>query len=269
MIRNLNIILFLILEGVALYLLSTGTSYHNIKISNAARSAEAYLQRNITEATSYFSLREINEQLEYENSLLRNQLERSYRDEDIDFFEVNDSVYFQQYLYTRAKVVNISINKQKNFITLNKGTMHGVNEGMALTGPEGIAGVVVQAGKNFSVAMSVLNLDFRLSARLRKNDYFGSLNWDGHDTRTVLLNEIPHHVNLSIGDTIETTGFSSVFPEGILIGTIYEFDGSGGDFYSVKVRLSTDFQKLTSAYIVVNLKKKEQLSLEDTLDIQN
>lgn len=268
-IRYNNVILFLLLEGIAVLLLSSGTDYHNIKLSNAARAVEGIVQQGVSDADEYFILREINKKLSAENLDLRNELERAYSDPETKFFPVYDSVHRQQYLYSYTEVVKNSINRQKNFLTLNSGTSRGIDEGMAVTGPDGIVGVIVQASDNFAVAMSVLNRDFRLSARLKKNSYFGSLNWNGTDTDVVSLNEIPHHVSLSVGDTIETTGFSAVFPAGIMIGTIEDFDGSAGDFYDINVRLSTSFRKLDHVYVITNLRKGEQLDLESSRIIEN
>jgi rod shape-determining protein MreC len=263
LIRYNSIIIFLLLEVFAFYLLSNATSYHNIKLSNASRATEAVLQKRIAGASEFFSLREINKALYDENLELRNRLERTYSDDEIYFFTVNDSLHKQQYIYTIARIVNQSVNKQKNFITLNKGSFHGIQSGMAIIGPEGIAGLIVGVSNNFSVGMSLLNLDFRLSARIRKNGYFGSLNWTGIDIRKASLNEIPHHVELTSGDTIETSGFSAIFPEGQLIGTISGFNKEGGDFYDIDVNLSTDFQQLSYVYIIGNLTRDEQGEIEE------
>jgi len=122
---------------------------------------------------------------------------------------------------------------------------------------------VVGCSEDFSVAISLLNLDFRLSARIKSNGYFGSLSWDGRNYRYAMLSEVPQHININIGDTIETTGFSSVFPEGVPIGLISNFKRSGSDFYNIKVELFTDFKKLHYVNIIGNLKRSEQLKLEN------
>ena len=110
--------------------------------------------------------------------------------------------------------------------------------------------------------MSLLNLDFKVSARLKSNGYFGSLSWDGKEYKYAVLSEIPQHVTFGIGDTVETTGYSAIFPEGIVIGTVNGFEKSGGDFYKIKVLLQTDFKKLHFVSVIGNIKKKEQLELE-------
>jgi rod shape-determining protein MreC len=260
-----NILLFLVLELLAFYLLAARPNYHNIKMTKAINGTSAAVNKHLQRAADYFSLKEVNRQLARENEELKNTLQRVYRDTEIKTFSVSDSIYRQQYIYIRAEVVNNSVNKQKNYITLNRGRLSGVEEDMAVSSSTGIVGIIVEAGRNYSIAMSVLNLEFRLSARLRKNSYFGSLTWDGLDPNSLVLNEIPSHVNVSAGDTIETTGFSAVFPEGIMIGTISEVDGGGGDFYQIRVKPSTEVRKLSNVYVIVNLDKEEQLQLESEI----
>jgi len=264
--RYSNIIIFILLEVVAIYMLSTSNGYHNIKLSNKLKSAEAVVEKRIFGATEYFKLRSINQSLEQENLQLKNRLETVFRDDEQYFTSVRDTLHQQQYVYTRAQAINQPVNKQKNFITLDKGTRHGVMEGMAVVGPDGIIGTIVGTSGNFSIVMSVLNLDFRLSAQFRKNQYFGSLSWNGVDAGRVSLNEIPHHVNIEIGDTIETSGFSSVFPAGQMIGLIAGFNDEGGDFFKIDVDLKTDFHNISYVYIVGNLKKNEQLELENRFE---
>ena len=133
---------------------------------------------------------------------------------------------------------------------------------MAVTISENVAGVIVGCSENYSVAISLLNLDFRLSARIKSSGYFGSLSWDGRNHRYAVLNEIPQHITVNNGDTIETTGYSAIFPEGICIGKVSDFKKSGSDFYKITVELFTDFKKLYYANIIGNMKKTEQLELE-------
>lgn len=261
-IRYSNVLIFLILEGVAFYLLFNGTGYHNIRLANAAGSIEGALGKNFTRAAEYFSLRQINQDLVGENMELRNILAQVYRSGELDLIGVSDTIHNQQYHYTAARVVNQTVNRQKNFITLNRGIKQGIKTGMAVLGPDGIVGVVVGTSSNYSVVMSALNLDFRLSARLKANGYYGSLGWDGWGRQEVSLYEIPHHVTVAVGDTVETSGFSAVFPEGVVVGTVSEVDRNTGDFLLIKVLLSTDFSRLNNVYIVGNLLKEEKIDSE-------
>jgi rod shape-determining protein MreC len=110
--------------------------------------------------------------------------------------------------------------------------------------------------------MSLLNLDFKLSARIKSNGYFGSLSWDGKDYRYAVLSEVPQHVLVNVGDTIETTGYSAIFPEGEIVGTVYDYEKFGGDFYKITILIATDFKKLHFVDVIGNMKKTEQLELE-------
>ncbi len=259
-----NLIIFLILEGIALYLLSTGNNYHNTRIVKGIQGVTRVVEKRISNTTSYFRLREINRELAAENTSLKSTLERLKNKEDLLFFSVSDTIYHQQYTYTSARIIDNSVNKQKNFFTIDKGRKHGLSVDMAVTSVEGIAGVIVGCSKNYSVAMSLLNLDFRVSARIKSNGYFGSLNWDGRDYKYAMLSEIPQHVPVSVGDTIETTGFSAIFPEGIMIGTVYNFESPGGDFYKIEVLLKTDFKRLYFVNVLGNMQKEEQVELEES-----
>ncbi len=259
-----NLIIFLILEGIAFYLLSTDNNYHNTRIVKGVRGITRGIEQRISNARSYFSLREINQELASENVLLKNTLEKLTKKEDQLFFSVSDSVYQQQYRFSTAKVIDNSVSRQKNFFTINKGEKQGLSVDMAVTSGEGVAGVIVGCSDNYSVVMSLLNLDFRLSTRIRSNGYFGSLSWNGRDCRHAVLSEIPQHVSVSIGDTIETTGFSAVFPEGIIVGTVSNFEKPGGDFYMIDVALGTDFRRLHFVNVIGNLMKTEQIELENS-----
>lgn len=260
--RYNNIIIFLILEGIAFSLLSSENSYHNIQVVKGIRGLTFGIDKTLSNTRSYFRLRENVEILSIENSSLRNRIEQLEQNEDNLFFSVSDTVYKQQYIWTSAEVVNNSVNRQKNFFTLNKGYNQNLATDMAVISDDGVAGMIVGCSSNYSVAMSLLNIDFRLSARLRSNGYFGSLSWDGKDSKHAVLNDIPQHVNIVAGDTVETTGYSAIFPEGLMVGIIEDIQKSGSNFYSISVLLKTDFKKLHFVNVIGNLHKTEQRLLE-------
>jgi rod shape-determining protein MreC len=260
--RYNNLIIFLILEGLALYMISSGNSYHSAKVFNSVRAMTRGVDKKIYNYKAYLSLNIINEKLAAENVELKNTLEKMKREGNLAFSSVSDSVHSQQYVYTSAEVIENSVNKQKNLFTINKGELQGIKVNMAVNSSNSVAGVIIGCSKNYSVAMSLLNRDFKLSARIRSNGYYGSLSWEGKDYRYAVLNEIPQHVTVNVGDTIEATGFSAIFPEGALVGTVSDFEKLGGDFYKIKVLLMTDFKKLHFVDVIGNLKKKEQLDLE-------
>jgi rod shape-determining protein MreC len=193
---------------------------------------------------------------------LRNNIEKGKKRESPLFFSVSDTILQQHYVYTGAEIVNNSTNRQKNFFTLSKGKKQGLDIDMAVASPDGVAGIIISSSDNFSIAMSLLNLDFRLSARMKSNGYFGSLTWDGRNYRYAMLNEIPQHVIVNKGDTVETTGYSAIFPKGILVGVVNDFEKEGGDFYKIRVLLATDFKKLNYVSVISNLRKTEEKELE-------
>jgi rod shape-determining protein MreC len=262
LVRYNNLIIFLFLEGIAFYMLSSGNSYQNSRIVNGVRGMTRGIEKKIYNTRSYLSLHEINENLSAENVALKNRMGRLTKEENSLFFSVNDSLNKQQYLHTSAEVIDNSINRQKNFFTINKGERQGIKVDMAVISANSVAGVIVGCSKNYSVSMSLLNLNFKLSARIKSNGYFGSLSWDGRDYRYAILSEIPQHVLVNVGDTIETTGYSAIFPEGAMIGTVSDYEKFGGDFYKITILLTTDYKKLHFVDVIANLKKTELLELE-------
>jgi rod shape-determining protein MreC len=260
--RYNNLIIFLLLEGIAFYLLTTRNIYHNSRIVNGVRGVTYGIDRKINTVRSYLSLHDINEKLAAENVALKNVLGEFVKKDNSLFFSVDDSLYKQQYQYTSAEVIENAINRQKNYFTINKGDRQGIKVDMAVISSNSVAGVVVGCSPNYSVVMSLLNLDFKLSARIKSNGYYGSLSWEGRDYRYAVLSEIPQHVLVNAGDTIETTGYSAIFPEGAIIGTVSDYEKFGGDFYKITVLLMTDFKKLHFVDVIGNMKKSEQLELE-------
>ncbi|MDX9728204.1 MAG: rod shape-determining protein MreC [Bacteroidales bacterium] len=262
LLRFKTLILFLVLEAVALVMISTSHNYHQTVLYGISRNITGFVAERLERGTYYFRLRQVNQELLAENILLKKQLsEHSGRGQEV-FIPVRDSVSGVNYTYLSARVISNSVNKQKNFITLDKGSRQGVAEGMGVTSPSGVVGVVVGVSRNYSVVMSLLNTDFRLSASIARNDYFGSLAWDGTNYRYARLSEIPHHVTVNEGDTIVTSGFSAIFPAGLMAGTLTGEQRRGGDFISLKVLLSVDFKKLTDVYVIGNLTRDERENLE-------
>ena len=137
---------------------------------------------------------------------------------------------------------------------------------MSVVSENGIMGVSTNGLENFATVISLLNTDLKISAKLKKNDYFGSLSWDGKSISKVKLTEIPYHVDVRKGDTIITSGYSTIFPEGDIIGVVDEFEVKDGNFYTITVKLSNDFKKLSFVKVISNLKKDEQVNLENSND---
>ncbi len=261
-IRHYIIILFALLESLSLYILVQNNNFHRAKILNIGYEISGAIYNKYNEFTEYFFLKDENLKLSEENSHLRNLLYSSFKTDTIFLNHTKDSLRHQQYSYISAKVVHNSVNMQNNFIVIDKGRKHGIKEEMAVISPNGIVGIIKNVGDNFSTVISLLNSNLRVSAKVKRNGYFGSIIWDGRSYNKVVLNEIPVHIKIRKNDTIVTSGYSTIFPEGILVGKLEEFSFKGGDnFYTTKVALSTDFKSLNYVYVVRNMMKDEVQNL--------
>ena len=218
--------------------------------------------------TSYFHLHDINEDLqvqcanlELEVLTLRNQI-RTYQEKyNIDSTKMPEGM--RQFDFILAHVINNSINKRSNYITINKGSKDGIKPEMGIVDQNGVVGVVNLVGENSSRVISLLNTHFKLSCKIKGNKSFGSLVWNGEDPTVAILEELPKHTIFKKGDTIVTSGYSAIFPEGIPVGTIIS-DGKGQNenFFKLKIKLYTDFAKLSTVRVVINNMKEELDSLE-------
>lgn len=266
-LNNHFFILFILLEIVALSLLFQHNNYQQAIAFNFSRNISGYINSRIFSFKQYLDLHEANKALVEENSRLHNNLLSSYKQnirtsERVEF----DSAWTKQYNFIPARVISNSVNKQNNFISLDKGKVHGVRPDMAVISHDGVVGIVSGVSSHFSTVIPLLNIDLRISSKIKNTGYFGSLHWDGKDPRTAVLHEIPHHVTLNRGDTIVTSGFSAIFPEGISVGTISDYDIKGGNFFTISVDLSTDFRNLNHTYVIENIFREELLELENTAD---
>lgn len=256
-------ILFIVLECLSVVFVIQYNNYQHASFINSSSSIAGSFYERVHSVTQYFSLRETNLELIESISKFKNQDKNSYKSNRITLSEIYDSVYIQQYDYLKCEVINNSVNKQNNFITLDKGLKHGIKRGMAVVSSKGVVGIVKDVSPNFASVVSILNQNVRVSAMVKKNNYFGTLHWEGDNYRYASLNDLPNHISLNTGDTIITSGFSSIFPKGELIGVVDEAKNSkSGEFYSVKILLSEDFKNITSVMVVKNLLKDEQLELE-------
>ncbi|NOU58795.1 rod shape-determining protein MreC [Marinifilum caeruleilacunae] len=257
-------ILFIVFEIFCLLLLVNYNNYQKSQFLNSSNAISGGIYQKVSSVTDYLSLARTNEELNRENVRLRNLLKSSYSLSADSSFTFTDTLYKQQYIYRTAKIINNSVNKQLNYITLNKGKVHGIEREMAVVTDNGVVGVVKSVSENFSSVISLLNNRLRVSAKLKGNNYHGSLTWDGVDYRKALLKDIPFHVNIAKGDTIVTSGFSAIFPEGVQLGVVDEvLSSSGSNFQDVKVLLSNDFKSISYVKVVGDLMKEERLQLEE------
>ncbi|MDR0714214.1 MAG: rod shape-determining protein MreC [Bacteroidales bacterium] len=260
--RHYMFFLFFLLEGTAFIMLLQQHYIQRITVGQFSGYAIGMIDERISRWRKYLNLAEINRQLVQENQELRSRLPGAYYSSDSTGHAVYDTLRQAWYGYLPANVVNISVNKQYNYITLDKGRRQHVKSGMPVVGSVGIAGIVDNVSEHFSTVLPVINRNFRLSVKFLKNDFYGSLQWNGQSYRYAELNEIPLHVPVAVGDTLVVTGYSSSFPEGAPVGTVSRFSRKDGNFYTIEVLLFTDYRKLYRVYLVKNYLKDEQDRLE-------
>ena len=261
-IRHHFVITFIILEAIALTILIDNNDYQKAKFVGFTHAITGNFAKRISSAKDYASLRQENRQLIDENNRLYNLLKSSYRIQTIEKLLQNDTTTNRQYVYLSAKVINNSTNKQYNYITLNKGKKDGLEKDMAVVCNEGIVGVVKEVSGNFSSVISLLNRNLQISAKIKSSGYFGPLEWTGKGYRKAILKDILYYVVITKGDTVITSGYSAMFPEGYMIGIISDFKLKGGNYYEVSVDLSTDFRSLKNVQVIKNNFRQEQLKLE-------
>lgn len=260
---------FLLLEGISVMLIVRFNNYQSAAFFTSTNSVAGEMFSAVTDATSYLSLKGENKQLLEQNvalsaevQLLREQLEEYRSAEALSA----DGVFLQDssdYVFNSARVVNNSLNAVNNYIVIDKGTKDGVGSEMGVYNGEGVVGVIYLSSKHYSLVLPLLNSKSNISCRIKGGDNFCALQWDGEDTRYSYLVDLPRYTKFEQGDTVVTSGFSSIFPANIPVGTIDRVeDTPDAMFYRARVKLMVDFSSLSSVYIVGNKGHNEQMSLE-------
>lgn len=272
------VLIFIVLEGFALHYYANSTSYTKAKLITASNYVVGGIYSQLSGLNSYFHLKKENVSLTEKIAELENELER-YRhpvytagaDSSALQIMIGDTVSAPenrpQYAYSQARVINNSIIRQENYITLDKGVDAGLQPDMALISDGGIAGYVIGCSEHFSVCMSILNRDFKTSGKIKGTDYFGSVTWDGTSYEYLKLSEVAKYATLQKGDTIVTTSHSSRFPPEIMIGTVESFELNNATYYDVRVKIHTDMAALNNVLVVKYLDAEERETLENSMTI--
>ncbi|MCL7765089.1 rod shape-determining protein MreC [Polaribacter sp. Z014] len=254
---------FLLLALIALTFTFNNLSFQKSKFINSANGITGGFFSTISNATEYVGLKSENKILSEENTRLNNLLEKKNSLRISTDSTIIDSLkYHQKYTFTNAKIINNSYSKQFNFLTINKGKHQNIDKEMAVINSKGIIGITESSSNNYTRVQSILNKNSGINARLKNSNYFGTLGWNGLDYKTVQLSDIPRQAPLKIGDTIETDGKSTIFPEGIPVGTISKINKGNTANNKVDVKLFNDMSNLGYVYIIKNLDKEEIQSLE-------
>ena len=251
-------LIFLILLGISLSLYFNTTYYQKSQVGAVTKSISGLWHKQASQVTGLFQLQRSNVLLLLENVRLRNEIE-GYRLKlqmlQDSFMRIEDTSGLFRYI--PARVIDNSINSRHNYIILDAGSNDGAYKEMGVICKNGVVGIVSATTKHFASVISLLNTDVRVSAMHKKSGAFGAVSWDGMNYRRVVLDEIPLHVNVAVGDTIVTSGFSTIFPRDIPIGRVVDFYNKDGSFLQITVELFADFKTLDYVYLVDSKVKSE------------
>lgn len=266
-------LLFIAIEAIALNFYAHSSYYTQAKILSRAHSVAGGIQSSIFGVKHYFTLRSENEALSQRVAELEGLLSH-YREKEATAatdslsLEGIDSTMVEslsQYRYTTARIISNSISRSRNFITLNRGLMHGVVVDMAVISPTGVMiGYVVGCSERYSVVLPMLNMDFRTSGKIVGDEHFGSISWSGKSPYKVEMNDLSKHADIEIGDEVVSAGLSHYFPEGIKIGYVESYSiNDTQTSYNVTVRLAADMTKLNNVILIENFDYGEIQALEN------
>jgi len=274
-IRKKDVVVYLILLLFSLSLIFNSNYFHRSKVIILLNNISSFSSENFDYINEYFELKDINLDLTKENLFLKNQLEK------VKQYSNLDSLKNINFTFRNAKVISNNLSSFKNHLIINKGVRHGLKNEMGVINSTGIVGIINRTSKNYSSVMSVLNIDTKINAKVKRTSHFGTLEWNGRRTSYLVLNDIPETANIKVGDSIITGGMSLIFPEGINIGvvseiinqnkisdTVVRFKGNINEanyldfefkenYLTVKVKLHTDMNNLNNVYVIESLNRKE------------
>jgi rod shape-determining protein MreC len=263
-----NFIVFVILQGLSIAILVNYNKTHQAVFAGVANEVTGKLNEQYNGVESYFSLQTNNKLLLEENARLKNMLAQNFQRPDISVLTFTDSLFTdtigkqRKFVWLPAKVVGNSVSLQNNYVMLERGSLQGVKPEMAVTGPNGIVGIVTQVSENYSKVMSLLHRNSKVSCMLKKNNMAGSLEWDGKNPSYLTLKGIPKSAQIVKGDTVLTSTYSSIFPSHLMVGTVAEVMADpSSNFFTLKVKSATNFFSLQYAYLVQNTMWEEQKAL--------
>ena len=249
-------LLFAVLEVISFVLIFQFNSYQGSVWFTSANAVVGKLYELEADVESFFSLTKVNKDLTLRNFYLErqvNQLSRLYYDltKDTTIAERNELEFLSRYKLIPANVVSNSVDRNDNLMTIDRGSKDGVEKDMGVACGNGVVGVVYLVSDHYSVVMPVLNYHSRISCAIRRRGYFGYLKWQGGDANIAYVEDVPRHAKFKRGDWVETSGYSSIFPPGVLVGKIIEvYNSRDGLSYRLKVQLTTDFGNVRDVCVI-------------------
>lgn len=263
LLKNSINLLFLLLLGISLTFTIQSHSYHKSLAVSGANAVTGYVYEKINEVETYFSLRTENDKLSHENAVLKKMLfnTQDTLNKPPKTLPENTPGNYQVY---EARVIKNSYSTKENYVTINIGTRQGIKEDMGVISSQGVIGYVEKTSPSYSTVITVLNRKFKLGAKIKKNDHFGTLTWDGKNTGYAQLTDVPRIASFTKGDTIVTGNESTIFPENIPIGTIDKvYTDKVTNNFTLQVRLFNDMTSLGYIYVIENKHKDEIEKLEE------
>ena len=261
--------LFLLLEVTSFVLLFRFNHYQQSVFFTSANGAAGKVYEWSGAVTSYFHLKSVNEDLLDRNMLLEQrvaQLEKYLLDQGADSIKLNslDHMAAGDYRIFKANVIKNSLMMADNYITLDAGEEAGIRPDMGVVDANGLVGIVYKTSAHYSLVLPLLNSKSSISCKIVGSDYFGYLKWEGGDSRFAYLKDLPRHAEFNLGDTVVTSGYSAVFPAGVMVGTVDDMqDSHDGLSYLLKIKLATDFGKVSNVRVIARSGQEEQKKLED------
>ena len=266
-IKYYGFMLFVALQSIAIYLFISYNTYHQSKFVHASAGTVSYFYKQKNNLTKYLDLNEVNQQLAAENARLREE-NREVKtllnniNSDSSLAVLNNLP--ANYLYIPAQVINSSIHRPTNTITINKGSIQGIEKDMAVIGPNGLIGVVTHVSNHYASVLPAINQLFTASVKNKRTQHFGLLKWNAQSWQYSQIKDIAKHAKIKQGDSIVTRGSSTIFPPDIMVGVIdTHYVTPGSNYHHIKVKLNTDFSKLRHVYVIKNTFATEQQLIEE------
>jgi rod shape-determining protein MreC len=266
-LRNKTSLLFLLLFFVSIALTIQSHSYHKSKFINSANFFTGGIYESASNVSNYFDLKTQNEILIEENNALRSQILNGIDSSVTSISKIDTTSYNGRYKIRTGKIINNNYSSSKNYLTINKGKKDGLKEDLAVITSKGIVGIIDNTSNGYARVLSILNTKSRINAQLKSSNHIGSLIWNAKSSSIVQLTDISKFAPVKPGDTIVTGGQSSIFPQGIPIGTVDHFVlDISGDTYTVDIQLFNDMTNVSHVYIIENLDAEEIKQLENPVD---
>lgn len=256
--------LFIGLMIIGLVLTIKQKNYQKVAFVNSANSISGETFSMVSGMTSYFNLKNVNQLLAIENARLRGLIPSSLEKINDDYIQIQDTLYHQKYIYRVANVIGNTVTRQSNYITINLGTKDGIEEEMGVISSDGVVGIVKSVSENYATVLSFLHPNSSISCKMKSSGIYGHLQWTKNKIDEAYINGVLITTKVNDGDSVVTSGLSSLFPEGLYLGEISSIENNlETQSKKITVKLNIQFNSLRKVYVVENLYKKEILELQN------